>query len=156
WDNDTGIWSLVDMGELPQVEGTETIEEQEVPKGVAVVRYAPKTEGKNLFNENTIVLDSSVNNVGDIVSGGGWVGWKRSDFIPVIQIPYYLSGQRGTNRISFFANENDTTAVRSFLFNGEGVITPQAGENFVILNLTNATTTFSNVQLEAGTVKTEY
>jgi len=88
-------------------------------------------------------------------------GWGTSGYIPVTAgQSYTISGTRGRQGLSFFTSNSTTTAI-SGSYNGTTTlpltVTAPVGATHMIINLYSTTvTTYSNMQVEAGTSATNY
>ncbi|WP_441367836.1 pyocin knob domain-containing protein [Acinetobacter lwoffii] len=115
-----------------------------------------KTSMKNLFDASKIQDGKYLNNSGVVTPASGW---GMSAYIPVTAGQQYtLSGTRGRQGLSFFANNTDTTPIS---YNSSSVlpltVTAPVGANFAVFNLYSSTVpTYSKVQFELGASATSY
>lgn len=114
---------------------------------------------RNLFNKDTVVMNSLVNNEG---IPSFIAGWSRSDFIPVTGGKYYtISGQNRRTGVSFFTQDNAKSYISgSFTKSGDAnpatVLAP-LDANYMLINVQQAgTPDAKNIQVEEGQQTTDY
>lgn len=108
---------------------------------------------KNLFNKRDVLIGYYINaSTGNIMPSEGWT---CSNYIEVTPgSTYTLSGNKERVGLALY-NANKTTA--RYINMNLGSFTTQPGEVFVAFNLASPSITeWSNIQLEAGSVATDY
>lgn len=142
----------------PEVLPSTVVQQSQIPALVAKP-YEKQMTYKNLFNKDTVKDGQYLNSTDGGIQFAA--GWGTSAEIPVTAGQQYtISGTRGRAGVAFFTDATTTAAIAGS-YNGATTnpltVTAPAGANFMRINLYSSTaTTYSNVQVEAGSSATTY